>query len=169
MRLAHGYAVDAPGGEVGRVAEIRVAPFEFWPEAIVVCPEQGSRLLVPVSAIVRALPRGRRLVLGDVPPGAEVVPHPAAPSPDRERLWQLFGAAGFAGGVGGCVAIFVTLALGAGLAASPIIAAAGALGVAASGIAWSAGRRTWLVAAGLGSAWFPLAVGAILSLVWILR
>lgn len=168
VRSAHGYTVDAPGGQVGWVDEIRVAPFEFWPEALVVQTEDDQRLLVPVEAIAQALPRERRLILREVPAGARLVAHPPRSWHDREQVWELQALIGFTAAIGGYVAVFVTLALGATLELSPVLAGLGAIGAAASGRVWRSGRRTWLVAAGLGSAWLPLTAGAILSLVWIL-
>ena len=65
------------------------------------------------------------------------------------------------------MATFVALALGATLELSPVLAGLGTIGAAASGRVWRSGRRTWLTAAALGSAWLPLMAGAILLPVWI--
>jgi hypothetical protein len=167
VRSAPGYTVDAPGGQVGWVDEIRVAPFAFWPEALVVRTVEDQRLLVPVEAISRALPREQRLILREAPAGVRLVPYPRRPWHDREQVWELQALIGFTAAVGGYVAMFVALALGATLELSPVLAGLGAIGAAASGRVWRSGRRTWLAAAGLGSAWLPLVAGAILSLVWI--
>jgi hypothetical protein len=167
IRSAVGYTVDAPGGQVGWVEEIRVAPFAFWPKALVVRTVEEERLLVPVGAISRALPRERRLILREAPAGVPLIAHPPRPWHDRERIWELQAVIGFTAAVGGCVATFVALALGITLELSPVLAGLGAIGAVASGRVWRSRRRTWLAAAGLGSAWLPLMVGAILSLVWI--
>jgi hypothetical protein len=165
VRTAHGYLVDAPGGRIGHVAEVRVAPYEFWPEALLVTVHDGRQLLIPVSAVARAYPREQTLVLREAPPGIDLIPYRARSWYERTGIWRLVEALGFAGGVGGYVATFALLALGAAVAAAPILAMLGAIGAVASGAAWHAGRRTWLGAAGLGSAWLPLSAGVILSLV----
>lgn len=167
VRSAHGYAVDAPCGQVGRVDEIRVAPWEFWPETLLVRTEDDQKLLIPVEAVAQARPRERRLILHEAPAGVRLLPHPPQPWDDREHVWQLQAVVGFVGGVGGLIALFVALALGVVLQVSLALVALGVIGAAASGRVWRCGRRTWLTEGGLVSAGLALVVGAILSLVWI--
>jgi hypothetical protein len=167
VRSARGYTVDAPGGQIGWVDEIRVAPWEFWAETVVVRTEQDQRVLVPVDAIARALPRERRLILREAPAGVRPVPHPPLPWHDREQIWQLQALIGLIVGVGGYAALFVALALGVALEVSPVLVGLGAIGAAASFRVWRSGRRTSLAAVGLVAAWWPLTAGAILLLLRI--
>jgi hypothetical protein len=168
VRTAHGYTVDAPGGLLGHVAEVRVGPYEFWPEALIIETAAGGRLRVPVTAVARAFPRERRLLLHEAPVGADVIPYPPLRWHERDRTLRFAGAVGFSVGVAGYAATFALLALGVLVEAALILAAAGAIGAVASAFALKAGRRTQPVMAGLTSALLPLVVGVILSLVRIL-
>jgi hypothetical protein len=167
LRHAHGYFVDAPGGRVGHVAEVQVAPYEFWPEAFVVHAHDGQVLLVPVGAVSRVYAREQTLVLSEAPPGIGLIPYRERSWHERIGAWRFVDALAFVGSVGGYLAMLVLLAFEATLEAAPLLLVLGAIGALASASAWKAGRRTWPVRTGLVSAWVPLAVGVILSLVLV--
>jgi len=163
------YAVEAPEGEIGFVTGLRIAPFEYWPDELILEAPEEHPLRVPISSVSAVLPRGGALLLTRAPAGAQPVPRPRKPSLTRALAWQLAAVAGAMLGLGGYVATLVALAHGTGLDWAPGLAASGA----AAGAAAAASRRkagpSWLAAAGLGSFWLPLAAGAILSLVLIVR
>ncbi len=167
LRTAHGYEADTADGQIGRVVEIEVAPFAFWPETLIVAAPSGQLLRIPAAWVERVLSRERRLILSQSP-AAQPVPRPAQPLLDRQGIWRIVAAVGAASGLGGYIAALVALAAGVTLDAAPFLASAGAIAVGASGLAWANGRRSWLAAAGLGSFWLPLGVGTILTLARIL-
>jgi hypothetical protein len=72
-------------------------------------------------------------------------------------------------GVTGLVATLLAPAVHADVSWGPGLAASGAASGAASSMSSRKIGRSWLTAIGLGSFWLPLAVGAILSLIWIFR
>jgi hypothetical protein len=164
LRTAHGYEADTADGQIGRVVEIDVAPFEFWPETLVVAAPSGQLLRIPAAWVERVLSRERRLILSQSPAAAQPVARPAQPLLDRQRIWRIVAAVGAASGLGGYIAALVAFASGVTLEAAPLLTSTGAIAVCASGLAWANGRRSWLAAAGLGSFWLPLGVGTILTL-----
>lgn len=163
------YAVEAPEGEIGFVTGMRIAPFEYWPDELIVETPEGHPLRVPVSTVSAVLPREGRLLLTRVPAGARPISQPHKPLPTRALAWRLAAIAGAILGLGAYVATFVALALDAGVDWAPGLAATGAAAGAAAAVSWRKAGRSRLAAAGLGSFWLPLAAGAILSLVLIFR
>jgi hypothetical protein len=163
------YAVEAPEGEIGFVTRMRIAPFEYWPDELIVEAVEGHPLRVPASTIDAVLPREGRLLLTHAPAGAQPVPRPRKPVRTWALAWRLAAVAGALLGLGGYVATFVALVLGTGLDWAPGLAASGAAGGAAAAAAWRKSGPSWLAATGLGSFWLPLAAGTILTLVLIFR
>jgi hypothetical protein len=78
-------------------------------------------------------------------------------------------ALGAIAGVSAYVLVFVAFALDTAVSWAPALAGAGAIGAAGSVVAWRRGAHSWFAAFGLGSSWFPLAVGLILSIVLATR
>lgn len=163
------YAVEAPEGEIGFVIGMWIAPFEYWPDELIVATPEGHLLRVPISTVDAVLVREGRLLLTGAPAGAQPVPRPHKPSLTVGLAWRLAAVAGALLGLGGYVATFVALALGSGLDWAPGLAASGAAGGSAAAVSWRKAGPSWFAAAGLGSFWLPLAAGAILSLVLIFR
>ena len=163
------YAVDAPEGEIGFVTGMRIAPFEYWPDELIVEVPDGHRLRVPVSTVSAVLPREGRLLLKRAPAGARPVPRPQKSLLTRALTWRLAAIASAILGLGAYVATFVALALDTGLDWAPGLAASGAAAGAAAAVSGRKAGPSRLAAAGLGSFWLPLAAGAILSVVLIFR
>jgi len=169
LRDAIAYAVEAPEGEIGFVTGVGLAPFEYWPHELIVEDAAGTQMRVPTDTVSAVLPREGKLFVTSAPPRAQPVPRPRQDSRTNARAWRF--AAGLAAvlGVGGYVATFVALALGAGASWGPGLAAVGAAGGAGAAASWRRRGGSRAAALGLGSFWLPLAAGAILSLVLIVR
>lgn len=162
LRDAIAYVVEAPEGEIGFVTEVRIAPFAYWPDELIVeADPRGPQFRVPIETVSAVLPRQGRLFVSRAPVGARPVPPPRL---TKARAWRLAGAAGAVLGLGGYVATFVALALGTGIAWGPGLAASGAIGGAAAAASWQKRGRSWPAALGLGSFWLPLVGGVIGSL-----
>jgi hypothetical protein len=165
LRDAIAYVVEAPEGEIGFVTEVRIAPFAYWPDELIVeADPDGPQLRVAIETVSAVLPRQGRLFVSGAPVGARPVPRPREAWPTKARAWRLAGAAGALLGLGGYVATFVALALGTGIAWGPGLAASGALGGAAAAASWQKYGRSWPAAIGLGSFWLPLVAGVVGSL-----
>jgi len=170
LRDAIAYVVEAPDGEIGFVTTMRIAPFEYWPDELIVEADPGGpRLRVPIDTVSAVLPREGRLFVTKAPAGAQPVARPREARLKKAWAWLLAAAAGAVLGLGGFVATFVALALDAGVAWGPGLAASGAAGGVAAAASWRRHGNSWLAAIGLGSFWLPLAAGAILSLILIFR
>jgi hypothetical protein len=163
------YAVEAAEGEIGFVIGMRIAPFEYWPDELIVEAPGGRPLGVPISTVSTVLPREGRLLLTRAPARARAVPRPRRPLLTMALAWRLAAVAGAMLGLGAYAATFVALALDTALDWAPGLAASGVAGGAAAAVSWREAGPSWLAAAGLGSFWLPLAAGAILSLVLIFR
>ena len=162
LRDAIAYVGEAPEGEIGFVTEVRIAPFAYWPDELIVeADPRGPQFRVPIETVSAVLPRQGRLFVSRAPVGARPVPPPRL---TKARAWRLAGAAGAVLGLGGYVATFVALALGTGIAWGPGLAASGAIGGAAAAASWEKRGRSWPAALGLGSFWLPLVGGVIGSL-----
>jgi hypothetical protein len=68
------YAVDVPEGDIGFVTEMRIGPYEYWPDELIVEASDGSRQRVPVDTVSAVLPREGRLLVTSAPAGARPVP-----------------------------------------------------------------------------------------------
>jgi hypothetical protein len=168
LRDAIAYAVEAPAGEIGFVTEVRFAPFEFWPDELIVeAAPEGRRLRIPIDTITAVFPREGRLLIATTPAGAQPVARPREGRLTKARAWRLAAAAGAVFALGGYVATLVAFALGTLVSWSPALAASGAAGGAAAVASWRKLGRSRTAAIGLGSFWLPLAVGAILSFILI--
>jgi hypothetical protein len=161
------YAVEVPEGEIGFVTEMRIGPYEYWPEELIVEASDGSQHRVPVDTVSAVLPREGRLLVTSAPAGARPVPRARESWLAAARMWRLAAAAGALLALGGYVATLVALALGTAVTWSPGLAASGATGGAVAAASWRSAGRSWLAAAGLGSFWLPLGAGVILSPVLI--
>jgi hypothetical protein len=163
------YAVEAPEGEIGFVTAMRIAPFGYWPDELIVEAADGEAWRVPISMVAAVRPHEGRLLLARAPAGAQAVPRRRERSPTAGLAWRLAAVAGALLGLGGGAATFVALVLESGLDWAPGLAASGGVGGAASAVSWRKAGPSRLAAAGLGSFWLPLAAGAILSLVLVAR
>ena len=170
LRDAIAYIVEAPEGEIGFVTAVRIAPFAYWPDELIVEGDpHGARFRVPIDTVSAVLPREGRLVVTTAPVDAQPIARPREASPTKARAWWLAAAAGAVFGLGGYVATFVALALDAGIVWGPGLAVSGAAGGVAAAASWRKRGSSWLAAIGLGSFWLPLAAGTILSLILVLR
>lgn len=170
LRDAIAYIVEAPEGEIGLVTAVRIAPFAYWPDELIVeADPHGPRLRVPIDTVSALLPREGRLVVTTAPVDAQPIARPRESSLTKARAWWFAAAAGAVFGLGGYVATFVALALDAGVVWGPGLAASGVAGGAAAAASWRKRGSSWLAAIGLGSFWLPLAAGTILSLILVLR
>lgn len=163
------YSVEAPEGEIGFVIGVRIAPYEYWADELIVESPKGQPLRVPISTVSDVLPREGRLLLTRAPAGTRPVPRPGKPLLTGALAWRFVTIAGALLGLGGYLATFVALARDSGLDWAPGLAASGAAGGAAAAVSWRKAGPSLLAAAGLGSFWLPLAAGVILSLVLIFR
>jgi len=170
LRDAIAYVVEAPEGEIGFVTEVRIAPFAYWPDELIVEADPGGpRLRIPIDTVSAVLPHQGRLFVLRAPVGARPVPRGREARLPMARGWRLAGSASALLGVGGYVATLVALALGTGVAWGPGLAASGAVGGAAAALSWQKNGRSWPAAIGLGSFWLPLLGGVVGSLLLILR
>ena len=72
LRDAIAYVVEAPEGEIGFVTAVGIAPFEYWPDELIVEADPGGpRLRVPIDTISDVLPREGRLFVTRAPAGAQ--------------------------------------------------------------------------------------------------
>lgn len=168
LRDGIGFLVEAPEGEIGFVIEVRFAPFEYWPEDLIVETSRGLRLRVPISHVSAVLPREGRLLLAAAPEGAQPIARPRSPRLTGALAWRLAAIAGALLGLGGYAATFVALVLSGGLAWGLGLAVSGALSGLLSAVCWRKRGRSWAAAAGLGSFWLPLVGGTVLTLVLLL-
>lgn len=77
LRDAIAYAVESPEGEIGFVAAVRIAPFAYWPDELIVEADPGGpRLRVPIDTVTAVLPREGRLFVTRAPVGAQPVARP---------------------------------------------------------------------------------------------
>lgn len=168
LRDGVGYAVEVPEGEIGFVTEVRFAPFEYWPEKLIVETSRAQALRVPISQVSAVFPRVGRLLLASAPAGVQPIARPRSPKLTRALAWRFAAVGGAIFGLGGYVATFVALLLSGGVAWGLGLAASGALSVLLSATCWRKCGPSWAAALGLGSFWLPLVGGTVLTLVLLL-